>query len=203
MADIKPIETFYNGYRFRSRLEARWAVFFDAMGIEYLYEYEGFERSFDDGTIIRYLPDFYLPNYQMFAEVKGVNSIGEIPSEDAIKMSWMIDYDGPCKNGIILLGNIPDPEGAVSMEYAVWRWTGKGLEFGYSFLPDQKLWIVGGHSADSAPYYFSKTNDYVLTTAIHREFSVRNRISRSLARARQARFEHGEKPERERIPFDD
>ena len=26
---IKPIETKYNGYRFRSRLEARWAVFFD------------------------------------------------------------------------------------------------------------------------------------------------------------------------------
>lgn len=23
--DIKPIETLYNGYRFRSRLEARWA----------------------------------------------------------------------------------------------------------------------------------------------------------------------------------
>ena len=27
---IKPIETNYKGYRFRSRLEARWAVFFDA-----------------------------------------------------------------------------------------------------------------------------------------------------------------------------
>jgi hypothetical protein len=32
---IKTIETIYNGYRFRSRLEARWAVFFDAMGIKY------------------------------------------------------------------------------------------------------------------------------------------------------------------------
>ena len=38
--DIKPIETVYNGYRFRSRLEARWAVFFDAAGIEYEYEPE-------------------------------------------------------------------------------------------------------------------------------------------------------------------
>ena len=35
MSDIKPIETVYNGYRFRSRLEARWAVFFDEAGIEY------------------------------------------------------------------------------------------------------------------------------------------------------------------------
>ena len=24
--ELKPIETIYNGYRFRSRLEARWAV---------------------------------------------------------------------------------------------------------------------------------------------------------------------------------
>ena len=36
--NIKPIETIYKGYRFRSRLEARWAVFFDALGIEYEYE---------------------------------------------------------------------------------------------------------------------------------------------------------------------
>jgi hypothetical protein len=29
---LRPLETLYNGYRFRSRLEARWAVFFEAMG---------------------------------------------------------------------------------------------------------------------------------------------------------------------------
>jgi hypothetical protein len=29
--EIKAIETSYKGYRFRSRLEARWAVFFDAL----------------------------------------------------------------------------------------------------------------------------------------------------------------------------
>ena len=40
---LKAIETFYNGYRFRSRLEARWAVFFDSAGIEYVYEPEGFK----------------------------------------------------------------------------------------------------------------------------------------------------------------
>jgi hypothetical protein len=33
----------YNGYRFRSRLEARWAVFFDELGVAYRYEPEGFE----------------------------------------------------------------------------------------------------------------------------------------------------------------
>ena len=62
MTDIKPIETVYNGYRFRSRSEARWAVFFDTLGIEYIYEPEGF--TFPDGT--NYLPDFYLPKMNTF-----------------------------------------------------------------------------------------------------------------------------------------
>ena len=35
----KPIETTYNGVRLRSRLEARWAVFFDALGVKWLYEW--------------------------------------------------------------------------------------------------------------------------------------------------------------------
>lgn len=65
---IKAIETHYNGYRFRSRLEARWAVFFDALGIRWEYEPEGYVLP--DG--VRYLPDFWLPTFcgGMFAEVK-------------------------------------------------------------------------------------------------------------------------------------
>lgn len=68
--DIKPIETYYNGYRFRSRLEARWAVFFDAMRIKYEYEPEGFE--FGKGE--KYLPDFFLPDFCMYVEIKNVSA---------------------------------------------------------------------------------------------------------------------------------
>lgn len=50
---LQPIPTRYKGYHFRSRLEARWAVFFDAMGLKWEYEPEGFDI---DGTM--YLPDF-------------------------------------------------------------------------------------------------------------------------------------------------
>jgi len=64
---IKPIETHYKGYHFRSRTEARWAVCFDALNIQYEYEKEGY----DLGELGWYLPDFWLPEYQMFAEVKG------------------------------------------------------------------------------------------------------------------------------------
>lgn len=50
---IRAIETRYGGYRFRSRLEARWAVFFDALDLKWEYEPEGFVTSAGP-----YLPDF-------------------------------------------------------------------------------------------------------------------------------------------------
>src|SRR5262245_46962536 len=43
MTALEPIETRYKGYRFRSRLEARWAVFFDAQGIKWEYEPQGYD----------------------------------------------------------------------------------------------------------------------------------------------------------------
>lgn len=51
---IKAIDTEYGGHLFRSRLEARWAVYFDELGIQWEYETEGFRLP--DGTT--YLPDF-------------------------------------------------------------------------------------------------------------------------------------------------
>lgn len=51
----RAIETRYAQCRFRSRTEARWAVFFDALGIKWDYEPEGYELPSG-----RYLPDFFL-----------------------------------------------------------------------------------------------------------------------------------------------
>lgn len=56
MRELKAIETEYKGYRFRSRLEARWAVFFDACGVKWEYEPEGY----DLGGGLYYIPDFLL-----------------------------------------------------------------------------------------------------------------------------------------------
>lgn len=67
---IKAIETEYKGYRFRSRLEARWAVFFANFGLDWEYEKEGFELPSG-----RYLPDFWVrwgPCFEAWVEVKGV-----------------------------------------------------------------------------------------------------------------------------------
>ncbi len=62
---IEPKETRYKNCRFRSRLEARWAVFFDALGIQWEYEKEGYDLPCG-----AYLPDFWLPQINTWVEVK-------------------------------------------------------------------------------------------------------------------------------------
>lgn len=69
---MKAIETSFDGRRFRSRTEARWAVFLKGLGLSYEYEPEGFVL---DGT--PYLPDFRIPEIECWLEVKG-----QEPTED-------------------------------------------------------------------------------------------------------------------------
>lgn len=63
---LKPIPTFWNGRYFRSRLEARWAVFYDTVGIKYEYEKEGY----DLGNGVKYLPDFWMTDLKFWVEIK-------------------------------------------------------------------------------------------------------------------------------------
>jgi hypothetical protein len=62
----KSKDTFYNGYKFRSRLEAKWAYWSDCIGKKYIYEMEGFEL----GNGISYLPDFWFPEDNFWVEIK-------------------------------------------------------------------------------------------------------------------------------------
>lgn len=62
---IRAIGTRYAGCFFRSRLEARWAIVFDVLGIRWEYEADGYQLR--SGP---YLPDFRLPAEKCFVEVK-------------------------------------------------------------------------------------------------------------------------------------
>lgn len=64
---IKALQTNYRGIKYRSRTEARWAVYLDELQIAYAYEPEGFDLGGD-----WYLPDFWLPAAGLWFEVKGV-----------------------------------------------------------------------------------------------------------------------------------
>lgn len=99
--DIEPIETHYAGCRFRSRLEARWAVAFDAAGWDWEYEPEGF--AFNGH---RYLPDFRITNGPeglggtTYIEVKG--------SDNDAKWGVWQDFVEASRHDLMILGPIPN-----------------------------------------------------------------------------------------------
>ena len=63
----------YNGFQFRSQIEARWAMLFDELGIEYLYENETYQLSHGSRRF-GYLIDFCLPQLHRFIEIKNMGS---------------------------------------------------------------------------------------------------------------------------------
>jgi len=94
---LTPIETRYKGILFRSRIEARWALFFDKIGVPYEYEREGYKL--DESTW--YLPDFWMPQQDCFIEIKGT-----APTlEEEAKASILAQQSG--KEVFIFYGGIP------------------------------------------------------------------------------------------------
>jgi len=102
---FKAIETVYNGYRFRSRLEARWAVFFDKLGVKYEYEKEGYQlgyikigkpNQYIKSETLHYLPDFWLPNVGdgCWVEIKGK----ALNDEEVLKAGLLAYHSGQWVN---------------------------------------------------------------------------------------------------------
>lgn len=100
---MQPIETRYQGYRFRSRLEARFAVFFDALNLHWEFEREGF----DLGEHGYYLPDFYVKTEHetaWFIEIKG-----DLSDEKSVNKALQLDRECPSYVlGCLLFGALPD-----------------------------------------------------------------------------------------------
>jgi hypothetical protein len=75
----KSLPTYYKGITFRSRLEARWAIILDELGIDWEYEPEALLIEGYTENAFSYLPDFYLPTADAFLEVKGSLESQDIP----------------------------------------------------------------------------------------------------------------------------
>ena len=95
---FKPIETQYKGFRFRSRLEARWAVFFDELGLSWSYEPEGYQIE-HGGEIVFYLPDFEVEGLGV-VEVKGP----ALNKTDRFKIEAFV---AEAERDVLLLSDIP------------------------------------------------------------------------------------------------
>ena len=195
MQGMQAIETVYKGYRFRSRTEARWAVFFDTLGVKYTSEPEGY--VFKDGT--HYLPDFYLPNANMFFEVKGL----ELSKEDKSKIDKLIIYSG--KNVAI---------GYSDMSFQATSICGEDENGNKTCFLDGKdgSWLIQCHSCEEYQFigmtgswecrgcgYYNGDSGFDQYCSGNWPDSYQwskpyGEVLDAFIKARQARFEHGERP---------
>lgn len=116
---MNPIETKYGGCHFRSRLEARWAVFFDALGVKWEYEKEGYPLP--SGW---YLPDFWLP-YETHGneEMAGAGfwvEIKPIPPTDR-EMQLMAELAKHTNHRSYIFSGMPDCLGWSTIAFQHWR----------------------------------------------------------------------------------
>lgn len=173
----KPVQTRWGGYYFRSRLEARWAVALNALGVKWTYEPQGHVVG---GRA--YLCDYWLPEHKVWAEVKPAFD------EDAYKLLGRLVEATDCRAGFLLCG-LDDlqhwwwvkPEGRLGWwtrrsEHRIRRRALFQLDpHLHGFMPDGHgrviwsplLWLAGGD---------------------------RKLLAQAVTAARSARFEHGEKP---------
>jgi len=132
--EIGAIETVFDGYRFRSRLESRWGVFFKAAGIRYIYEPECFRLS--SGKL--YLPDFYLPEVNMRTTENNGGIYVEVkpsrPSSD--ELDYLFELSRITGKGVLLLEGMP-----ASWE-SFFDAEGEG-HYDCSWAPNDMTWDVG------------------------------------------------------------
>lgn len=158
------IGVWYKGFHLRSRIEGRWCVFFDCMEIEWQYELEGYKLD-----KLYYLPDFWLPQVNMFAEVKSKQFTAE-----EIDKCWKLTE--ATRFSCMMLVGIPDFKEYPATEYDAWCdgfWT---VDYALvdRFLETEHRFPAMNYA--SCPEMFGE------------------RYAAAVLAARSARFEHGEKP---------
>lgn len=198
---IQAIETEYNGYQFRSRLEARWAVFFDALGVEYEYEPEGLNING-----VYYLPDFYLPRFHSYFEVKrkGLEeqeqekALEKISAGEGFDWAGIICFGDPVDDDLRIFCQESDDGGGGSYDSQITIGmhpdTKEPFLLAYADRRDRSFFVLydaGDPKEYGLKYIPMCTTEYGRYT--YADF-VDKRVLDARNKARQARFEHGETP---------
>lgn len=145
MCGMRPIETVWHGIRFRSRLEARWAIALECLGADWEYEPDGF--AFEDGTT--YLPDFLLHGVALDGVARDVyvEAKGRMQARSMRKCELFAE-----SMPLYVVGSVPFERGPYSVE--VLRRPYMGVKRGYAYYSslfvdgqDEPLMLCAGDGA--------------------------------------------------------
>jgi hypothetical protein len=201
---LQPIQTNYSGCLFRSRLEARWAVFFDNARIKWEYEPEGFQIKEDyaeSGKKWNYLPDFYLCDYKTWVEIKG--DIRDVSDDYLYMLQWAVDWGGQLPHvsesrgktsGILILSNIPKTNDFEICHPILQHYKGGYVNF--CIFENKSLRIYENDQSYFDATWGDKTNirKWLLDIESYQGINSQDtKIKSAYLKARKARFEHSDR----------
>lgn len=184
MARPAVLETIYAGRRFRSRLEARWAVLFDRLGLAWEYEPEGYLLPRLDGTSLAYLPDFYIEAWHAWVEIK--------PAMPEPQMQHIVEAFGAYVGTLIVFAGVPrvTGHGAYFLQEDAQAWPQavilqcRTCETVNWLVDDEHGGACIGPCIAASPHCHESWKYPALTTHVEAAYFA----------ASSARFEHGETP---------
>lgn len=201
---MKPIETAYKGHRFRSRLEARWAVAFDALDIAWEYEPQGFmvtERisNWVEGEGRPYLPDFWFPDLKLWGEVKGslthVETIALLDAAAHLSSAGGTGcgQDNPGAHDLVIFGQVPPPRRRSSWPVRLHMHKGDLYARGWALDqwpqdPHDYNWII---ASDAGVETITADASELLIDGWQEKLT--EKMIDAYTAARSARFEYGER----------
>lgn len=207
---LEAIPTRYRGVEFRSRLEARWAVLLDHLQVKWQYEPQGFMCStritnwgYPTTLDLPYLPDFWLPDLHLWAEVKG-----SWRNEEAIRRfancaahistaggDGCGHYNGPDAADMLLLGQISPTGRPFRLHMHKGDLIGTISPF-ESSLNDESAWDAAHSSHRMFANDMGEFDAEMFRSAIadpwhNKDHPVDWRWKDATTAARSAKFEHG------------
>lgn len=202
---LRSLPTYYKGITFRSRLEARWAMVFDQLNIAWEYEPEGIQIPQSDWFLpfmdqFSYLPDFYLPEFDHYVEVKG-----HLTDEDywkMIRIVWELSggfgniYEHPNGRPLMVLGNLgtghhyTKPMFLFNKEGSIYAYLSGEVVYDFWAYPkDWCGWLVGSDSECLSKEEIEIAKELICNN--NHSFPIHCDWSRAIRNARSARFDQG------------
>lgn len=181
---MKAIETIYRGSRFRSRLEARWAVAFDCLGMSWDYEPQGYVVSGKP-----YLPDFWLPQLSCFVEIKPT-----LPTSHFMGISILNQMDYP----VLLVCGTPSREGCIAFCGDIGENSaGVGEHnayIGFCSICHSAYLLVEGEDDREFMTNEDLQDTWHYACKCGRRVENKRHLNKAFSYAAMCRFEHGEHP---------